>query len=219
MAEQITLEATRREVVGKKTKLLRAKGAVPGVLYGPEFESIVLQVPWADLRPALFKAGGSQIITLKVDGEEYNALVRSVQRAPLKDVVLHVDFYHVRMDVAIRTEVPIALVGDTTIIDAAGGQIVQEMISVEVECLPTNLPHAIQIDISGLEDVGDNMVAADLPDLEGVTYLCNRDDVVVSTSYLQRPEVEGEEGVEVGVGGEEPELIRRYEDEMDEDEV
>ena len=219
MAEMIVLEATRRDVIGKQVKGLRAAGLIPGVLYGPAFDSIPLQVEWATLRPVLLQAGGSQVIEINVDGEPYNALVRGVQRSPLRGDVLHIDFYRVRMDVAIRTEVPITLVGDADVLEEAGGALTQEMTSIMVACLPTDLPHGIHVDVSGLKEVGDVLLVSDLPDLPGVTYMASGEDVVVTTSYLQRA-AEGEaeeEEEEIFRDVAEPELIRRREE--DENEV
>src|SRR3990170_4798059 len=112
MAEMVVLEATKRTVIGKHVRHLRSDGMVPGVLYGPEFEAVQLQMPQIELRAALLAAGGSQIIQLNVDGEPYNALVRNVQRRPVRGELPPVDFYHVRMDVLIRNVVPVVLVGD-----------------------------------------------------------------------------------------------------------
>jgi large subunit ribosomal protein L25 len=214
MAEKIVLEATKRAVTGKKVKHLRAKGMIPGILYGPGFESIPLQVEWIALRPALLKAGGSQLIQLVVDGEEYNTLVRKVQRAPLRnDIVLHIDFYRVRMDVVIRTEIPVAIFGQTPELELAGGVAAQEMNAVMIECLPGNLPAEIRVDISGLKTIGEMILASALPELPGVTYHVDPDVVVVTTTYLQRPE-------ELELAGEaalEPELVRRRAEEEDEE--
>ena len=219
MAETIVLEAAKREQTGKEVRHLRAEGIIPGVLYGPTFDAINLQVEWAKLRPVLMEAGGSQIIQIKLGGEEYNALVRHVQRAPLRGDVLHIDFYRVRMDVAIRTEVPIALVGNADHLEDLGGVLIHEMNSVEVECLPGDLPAEVQIDISGLAEVGDSILAAELPELPGVTYHVDPGDVVVATTYLQRAEEEEEEEEEILEEGDEPELIRRREEEEEGDET
>jgi len=219
MAETIVLEAARREQTGKEVRHLRAEGIIPGVLYGPTFDAINLQVEWAKLRPVLMEAGGSQIIQIKLGGEEYNALVRHVQRAPLRGDVLHIDFYRVRMDVAIRTEVPIALVGNADHLEDLGGVLIHEMNSVEVECLPGDLPAEVQIDISGLAEVGDSILASALPELPGVTYHVDPGDVVVATTYLQRAEEEEEEEEEILEEGDEPELIRRREEEEEGDET
>jgi large subunit ribosomal protein L25 len=207
MAERIELEATKRSVVGKQVKHLRANGVVPGVLYGPTFETVELQMEWAKLQPVLRAAGGSHVIQIMVAGEEFNALVREVQRHPLRGEVLHVDFYRVRMDVAIRTEVPVVLVGSDDVIVRAGGVVNHEMTSVEVECLPGDLPARVEVNISGLQAVGDHILTSHLPELPGVTYMLPDEDVVVvSTSYLAS--AEEEEAGEAETSSE-PELIRR----------
>lgn len=217
MAEMITLEATKREIVGKQVRHLRREGIIPGVLYGPGFEPLQLQLEWTTLRPTLLEAGGSQIIELNVDGDKYNALVRQVHRAPLRAEVLHIDFYHVRMDVAIRTEVPIVTMGDSDHIEDQGGVATHETTSIEVECLPTDLPAEIEVDLSLLKEVGDSITVADLPQLQGVTYLVDDDVVIVSTSYMRVEEEEEEEEEEITGEMEEPELIRRREEEEEDE--
>jgi len=220
MAETIVLEATKREQIGKKVSRLRAQGIVPGVLYGPTFDAIPLQVVWTTLRPVLLEAGGSKVIQVNMDGEEYNALVRDVQRDPIRGEVLHIDFYRVRMDVAIRTDVPILLIGSNARITELGGVIIHEMNSIEVECLPGDLPAHVEIDLSGIQDIGDSLLVRDLPELPGVTYMSPADDVVVTSSYMRAAlEEEEEEEEEVLEEGEEPELIRRRREEGEEDET
>ena len=214
MAERIVLEATERDVVGKQVKQLRANGVIPGVMYGPTFEAVALQMESAKLNPVLRAAGGSHVIQIQVGSEEYNALVREVQRDPLRGTVLHVDFYRVRMDVVIRTEVPIVVVGSEEAIVRAGGVVSHEMASVEVECLPGDLPAYVEVDISGLTEVGTHILTSALPELPGVTYMLPDEDVVVvSTSYLAREEEEEPEET-----GPEPELIRRRPEDEEEEE-
>ncbi len=216
MANPIVLEATKRELTGKQVKQMRAEGMIPGVLYGPTFDAVPLQVNWLALRPVLREAGGSHLIQLSVDGQQYNALVRQVQRDPIHGDVLHVDFYRVRMDVAIRTEVPVVLVGSAEVIEEAGGVVNHEMISIMVECLPSDLPAHVEVDLSALEEVGNSILVSALPELPGVTYLADSGDVIVSTTYLAAAEEEEEEEVEAEVSAE-PELIRRHEEEEEED--
>ena len=213
MAETIVLEATRRDVLGKQVKQLRAKGLIPGSLYGPTFESLSIQMDWLKLRPVLVQAGGTHLIQLDIDGESYNALVRRVDRDPLRGEVLHVDFYRVRMDVVIRTEVPLVLVGDELAFEKIGGAIRRELNAIEIECLPGNLPAEIRVDISGLHEIGETIVASALPEIPGVKYHIDPDIVVVSTGYLSQLEVE-----EPGEGeAAEPELIRRRPADEDEE--
>lgn len=218
MTDKIVLEATKRELQGKKVRHLRRQGVIPGVLYGPTIDSVPLQMKWTDLRLVLKRAGGSTVIELALGDESYNALVRNVQRDPLRGDVLHVDFYRVRMDVAIRADIPIVTVGDARRIVELGGVVTQEMTTVMVECLPINLPSEIKVDIDVLQEIGDSIVAAQLPDLEGVQYFIHEDDVVVSSSYLEvLAEEEEEEEEELELGGVEPEVIGREEEEEFED--
>ncbi len=212
MAETITLQATKRQVTGKAVRHLRTQGIIPGVVYGPTFENMDVQMVWTDLRPVLMEAGGTQLIELAVDGEKFNTLVRHVQRRPIRGDVMHIDFYRVRMDVAIRTEIPIVLVGEARSLETAGGMLIHEKNMVEVECLPGDLPSEITVDVSALQQVGDRLLASQLPQLPGVTYLLDPEDVIVMTASSQQYDAtEGEEG-----GSSEPELIRRREEE-DED--
>lgn len=216
MAETIVLQAAKRTVTGKEVRHLRREGIIPGVLYGPGFDALSVQVPWIDLRPVLLEAGGSRVIELMIDGEKYNALVRSVQRTPIRGDVMHIDFYRVQMDVAIRTEVPIVLTGSADAIEDADGVLVHELMTITVECLPSDLPSEIPVDVSGLTEIGQMILVSDLPELPGVTYHDAPDTVVVTTTYQQRATAEEEEEA-AAEAGEEPELIRRQEEDEDEE--
>ena len=217
MAETIVLEVTRRDVQGKQVRHLRAEGIVPGVIYGPTFESLPVQVEWLKLRPVLRAAGGSHLIQVTVEGETHKTLVREVQRDPIRGEVLHIDFYRVRMDVAIRTEVPVSFVGSDLAITKNGGVVTLEMTTVEVECLPGNLPAQIEVDLSLLKVVGDSLLVRDLPQLPGVTYMDSVDHVVVSSTLLMQAEEEEEEK-EAIVETAEPELVLRRREEEEEEE-
>ncbi len=128
--------------------------------------------------------------------------------------MLHVDFYRVRMDVAIRTEVPVVLKGSVEAFEKLGGAILHEMNSVLIECLPTDLPAEIPVDISNLKQIGDVILASALPVLPGVTYHVEPNEVVVTTTYLERAAEEEVAAPEE----EEPELIRRRAEEEEEGE-
>ncbi len=214
MAERTVLEATKRELTGKQVRQLRAQGQIPGVLYGPEFAPISLLVNWLALRPALAEAGGTHLIDLNVDGEVYNALVRNVQRRPIRGDVLHVDFYRVRMDVKIRNEVPIVLLGDMAAFEKAGFVVLQEMASLEVECLPGDLPAHLEVSVAHLKAIGDLITLSDIPELPGVVYHGDPAATVATLTYLLKPEEAAEEGAKSA----EPELIRRRAEDEEEEE-
>jgi large subunit ribosomal protein L25 len=211
MAEKIVLEATKRQLTGKQVEQLRRKGIIPAVLYGPEIPPMPIQVKWLDLRPTLTQASGSKILDLNVDGETYTVLVREVKRRPIRNDVMHVDFIRVRMNVIMRTEVPVTLVGDIAALEKKGVILIHETTSVHVECMPIDLPSVIHVDISGIKEAGDLILASQLPQIPGVTYHVDPDTSIVTTTAV-RDEVEDEEGA----GSAEPELIRKQREEDEE---
>jgi large subunit ribosomal protein L25 len=190
MAETMVLEVSRRDVQGKHVRHLRAEGIVPGVIYGPTFESLPVQVEWIKLRPVLRAAGGSHLIQLTVEGETHNTLVREVQRDPIRGDVLHIDFYRVRMDVALRTDVPVVLIGSGAAITLNGGVVTHEM----------------------------TILVGSLTPPPGVTILDSADNVIVSSSMLRLEAEEEEEEEEELFEGAEPELVGRREEEEEEEE-
>ncbi len=217
MAETMVLEVSRRDVQGKQVRHLRAEGIVPGVIYGPTFEPLPVQVEWIKLRPVLRAAGASHLIQVTVEGETHNTLVREVQRDPIRGQVLHIDFYRVRMDVALRTDVPVSLVGSDAVITKNGGVVTLEMTTLQVECLPSDLPAVFEVDLSQLQEVGDTILIGDLTPPPGVTILDSADNVIVSSSLLLQGKDEEEEAEEVVAESAEPELVRRREEEVEEE--
>jgi large subunit ribosomal protein L25 len=213
MAQAIVLDATQRTIVGKQVRQLRRQGLVPGVLFGPEFDPINVQMDWTMLRLALRAAGGSSILDLKVDGTSYPVLVRHVHRAPITGDVLHVDFYRVRMDVKIRNYVPLVMTEFARELEEAGGMVMTEMNTVEVECFPADLPSHIEVSVAHLRQQGDAVLVKDLPVLKGVTYLADPEATVFTASTAVT--VEAEEEVEVA--STEPELIRREREDEEEE--
>lgn len=212
MAENIVLQATKREVIGKQVRHLRGQEVIPAVLYGPGFAPIPLQTDAVALRNVLRQAGGGHLITLQIGDEQHRALVRQVQRHPIRGHILHVDFMRVQMDVTLRTEVRTVLTGKDYI-SAQGGLINHNMVAVEIECLPGNLPDEIPVDISVLKEIGDFFTVAQLPSLPGVEYRSDPNAIVVSTTFATQPELEEAEGEFPA----EPELIRKEREDFDDE--
>ncbi len=224
MSEAFVLEARKREVVGKKVKLLRAKGEIPAVVYGPKQDPVKIAVSWLDLRPVLRDAGGTNLIEINVDGDKYMTLARIVDRHPVyPDRVLHVDFYAVDMAATIVTSVPVILDNQAETEERIEARIVLDLPGVEVESLPSAIPSQIVVDVSVLEEIGDQITVADLPVIEGVSYFADPETLVVRTAHIgslpeEEEEEEGEEDLEfMGDEMAEPEVISRGKQE-DEDE-
>ena len=209
--EKIELTAHKREVRGKKVRFLRRQGITPVNLYGHGIESTALQIETPPLKKALAQAGRTSLISLKIGSTKRQnmAIVRDIQRDPVKGDLVHVDFYQVRMDEKIKLEVPLVLVGKAPAVKEQGGILVHELSSLEVECLPANMPHSIELDISGLVQLDQALHVKDLQIPEGVTVLTEAEKVVAKIARARIEVVEAvapvEAEAEVAAEGEEGE--------------
>jgi large subunit ribosomal protein L25 len=195
--EQVGLTAEKRTVIGKHVKQLRRQGWVPGVMYGHGFDSVPLRFEKKSLRHVLSKVGGSQLISINIEGNKQPemALVRDVQRDPIKGSLLHVDFYRVRMTERLTTEVPLVIVGESPVAEAGEGILLQGISSIEVECLPNDLVDAIEVDLTDLAEIDQALYVRDLAVPAGIDVLTDLDEMVARVVPLEAEEVEEEEEV------------------------
>lgn len=218
MAETINLEAQPRTIVGKKVGRLRREGLVPVVVYGAKMEQAVnLQVPYRPLQVALMQAGGTHLIEISADGGSHTVLARDVQRDVIKGDILHVDFLAVDLTQKITANVPIQTVGESPAAEARTGIVTVVTNALQIEALPSDLISSVEIDISGLAEVGDAIHVRDLALNDKVAILNDADDLLIHVVAVAAPAVEAEEEEEVEETASEPEVIRRERDE-DEDE-
>ena len=195
--DMATLTAEMRTVVGKQTKRLRRDGWVPGVIYGHGFDPLVVQFEERPLSRLLSHVGGSQLVEVAVRGHEQpeTVLVRDVQRDVLTRALLHVDLYRVQMTERLRAEVPLVLIGESPIVTAREGILLQGISSVEVECLPGDLVDAIDVDMSVITSFDQALHVSDLPVPSGIDILADPEEMVVRVVPLAEEEeiVEEEE--------------------------
>jgi large subunit ribosomal protein L25 len=207
--EEIVLNVQPRTVIGKQVKALRRAGDVPAVLYSRRGEPVILQANNRELLRVLQRAGGSRLVKLNIAGakETPMALVREVQREPIKGAVLHVDFFGVSMTEAIKVEIPIRYDGVSPAVARNEGVLIHSMDTIEIECLPGDLIDAVAIDVSTLENVGDVIRVSDLKVPAAVKLLADSEATVARVSYLAGEEAEAPAGAEAVVA--EPEVIKK----------
>ncbi|MFQ5813623.1 MAG: 50S ribosomal protein L25, partial [Anaerolineae bacterium] len=208
--EQIELKMQKRKVLGKKVKNLRREGLVPAVLYGHETDSVPLQVEERELNRVLARAGGHRLIALKIGRARKRrmALARDVQWDVITRKPLHVDFYAVVMTEKITTEVPLVFVGEAPAAEQVGAMVLQGLDEVEVRCLPGDLIEAIEVDLSGLEEIDQAIYVKDLRVPPTVDVLTDTEELVAKVTWAAAEEVEEEEEV-VPVAPEEVEVIAK----------
>lgn len=212
--EQIELETQKREVLGKKVKSLRREGLIPAVLYGHETAPIPLQVEERELNRVLAQAGEHRLIALKIGRarKRHMALTREVQWDVIAGKPIHVDFYAVVMTEKITTAVPLVLGGEAPAADRAGVILLQGLDEVEIECLPGDLPEAIEVDLSGLEEVDQAIYVKDLQVPRAVEILTDGEEIVVKVGWAAAEEVEEEVVVPVALA--EVEVIAKGKEEV-----
>jgi len=159
----IPLNGTRRDSLGKGgARKARAAGHIPAVLYGHGETPVPVTVQAREFELALRgHKGGNPIVNLAVNGGEYTALVRDVQYDPLTHGILHLDFQHISLTETVEVRVNLHLNGSPTGVKDGGGILEHLLREVEVECLPTDIPAKLEIDVSNLA-IGDSLHVSDL---------------------------------------------------------
>lgn len=179
----VSLKSTVRETGRKAHRAsVRASGSIPAVIYGNNQEALSIAIDEKGIEKLLHTEGGMYaVVQLDFDdAPEYNspALMKAVQRHPVKDTLLHVDFLRIRLDQRIQTQVVIVLTGRAKGV-VEGGVIDHQIREVDIECLALEVPDHIEVDITDLE-LGESVHVSDLNVAEGVTILTDPDLAIAS---------------------------------------
>lgn len=152
MAELHLMTETGRPLGSRASRRLRREAKVPGVLYGLDTEPVALSVGYGELRQVLSTdAGLNALISLEVDGQRHLSLVKELQRHPVRDEVIHVDFVRIDATAEVSVEVPILLEGEARKVTDANGMVDQTLFMLTVFSSPAAIPNELVVDISGLE--------------------------------------------------------------------
>lgn len=189
--EQISLSATKRTVLGRKVRTLRKEGFIPAHVFGNKVESLSIQVKSADFSKVFEKVGETGIIDLAIDGQKKPVLVRNLQVHPVSDDPLHIDFYQVNLTQKVKVDVPLEIIGESPAVEKKIGLLLTPVSEVEVEALPRDLPENIQIDITKLENIDDEIKVKDLKvDRAKIEILSDEELVVAQIGELVTKEME-----------------------------
>ncbi len=204
--DKITLKLNERDERGKRNAKLRRDGFTPVVAYGHGKDAQSLKANTRELTKVYNQAGGSKIIALKIgDSTAKNGLFHDVTLDPLSGAITHADLLTIRMDEKIKTEVPIRIIGESTAVYQDEGTLVTPLDAIEVEALPGDLPEAIEVDISGLDDFEKNILIQDLVVPAGVEILSEPEELVAK---VDRPRSEEEmEALDAEIVDEKPEGV------------
>lgn len=212
--ENVKLAAAKRPVKTKKLTELRLEKAIPAVLYGHGIKNESLSLDSSEFNKVYQDVGSSTLIDLNIEGKDsHKVLIQDIQFHPATEEVLHVDFYKVKMDEELEAEVEISFTGTSPAVKDEGGVLVKNFDTIEVKCLPADLPAEIVVDVSKLATFDDAIKVKDLDISEKVKVMREPDRVIAtvtpprSEEELAQLDEEVEEDVEAveGVKEEEPE--------------
>jgi len=207
--DSITLETEPRAVTGKQVTALRRKGITPIHLYGKGVPSATLQASSFALHGVVARAGRNAPVSLSVAGssETHLAFIREIQRHPLTEAILHVDFYQVSLAEVMQAQVPVYLIGEAPATRALNGTLFHTLRFIEVECLPLDLPQYVEVDISELQTFEDAIYVSSIKLGDAVTILTAPGELIarvnqprvatagaVEVAETEAPEQEQEEG-------------------------
>jgi len=195
---ELEISAQSRTALGKLNKKLRETGMIPAVLYGPAFAkasagkqtTMPLQVSAKEFQKVFKAAGESTLVNLVVEGAgQHKVLIHDVAKHYMKNEPIHVDFYEVDLTKKIHAKIPLEFVGIAPAVKESGGILIKTLSEIEVEALPSDLPHSFEISIETLKIFTDHIRVSDIKVSDKVKILTHAEDIIVS---VQPPRTEAE---------------------------
>jgi len=186
---KISLKAEKRTVTGKAVKKLRREGILPINLYGKDIKSMNLMTKFADFAKSYKHAKTTQVVYLEVEKEEYPALIQNLQLNPTTRKAVHADFKKVDLKQKTAVEVPIEVTGELGVVKSGEADLIVLHAKILVECLPTNIPEKILVDISKLEGIGSEIKVKELPQSKDYVYQLDPEASVIQISAAQKEDI------------------------------
>ncbi len=198
--KSLELNASKREITGKRVRFLRREGKTPANLYGHGLDSTALEVDTRHLQQTVARAGKTDLVSLKIDGAKTprKVLIREIQKDPITEELLHVDLFQVKLTEKLKADIPLAFIGEAPVLKKKNISLLYLIDSLHIEALPDALPHSFEIDLSNLEETDQAIYIKDIPIGEELTLLSDPEQMVVKVTETRREAevTEEEEAVE-----------------------
>ncbi len=224
--DKVSLKVELRTIFGKKLNKVRKQGLAPANIYGPDFKSKAISVVYKDLIKTYRVVGKTGVVYLSLDKENIPVLITSVQKHPLTRSFIHVDFRKIDLSKKIEASVPVVAVGVSEAVSQKGGVLLVQSDTLLIEALPESIPHEIEVDISTIKEIGQEIKVSDLKKSDKyeiktpaekviVGVIAHKEESVVPETAVAAPEIltEAKEGEEAPVaeGGEKKEKTEKTE--------
>ncbi|MBC7074257.1 50S ribosomal protein L25 [Candidatus Parcubacteria bacterium] len=175
------------EIRKERAKQTRREGKIPAVLYGPKIENLNLKLNKKEFENFLKTHGEGSHFFLKVQDQKFFVIIKEIQRDPINDEILHVDFFQPSLQEKIEMKIPLIFEGVSLAVKNLGGILVKNISEIEVRGLLEDLPESIKVDISKLKSFEDKILVSDLKIPEKVEILRSKEDIV---AFVAPPEKE-----------------------------
>ncbi len=179
--EKFVVKAKKRTVLGNANSALRRMGQVPCVLYGYKIDNVNLVVDISEFGKVYRKTGETTLIDLEIEGgATQKVLVQDLQVDPLSGKVIHIDFHGINMSEKLEVAVPLKIVGESPAVKEQGGILVKTMDELKVRCLPVDLVHEIEVNISSLATFGSHLRVKDIILPKGLEAVQDANETVIT---------------------------------------
>src|SRR3989339_126550 len=213
--DKVSLKAELRTIFGKKLNKVRKQGLVPGNIFGPDFKSKSISVVYKELVKTYKQVGETGIVYITIDKENIPVLIKTIQKHPLSSSLLHIDFRKIDLLKKIETNVPVKTIGVSEAVSQKAGVLLLQSDTLLVEALPEDIPSSIEVDVSIIKDIGQEIKVADLKKSDKyivktpaekviVAVIAHKEESIVPETAVAAPEIiteavkEGEEAVTEG---------------------
>ena len=160
--DKVTLKAEVRTVFGKKLNKIRKAGFIPANIFGPDFKSKSISVIYKDLVKTYKMVGETGVVYISIDKESIPVLIKSIQKHPLTSLLLHIDFRKIDLSKKIETNVPVKTIGVSEAVSQKAGVLLVQSETLLVEALPEDIPSHIEVDITVIKEIGQEIKVSDL---------------------------------------------------------
>jgi large subunit ribosomal protein L25 len=190
--KDLKLEATKRDVLGKKTRFLRRQGITPAHLFGHGIESVPLECNTAVLEKIVNRAGTTRLVSLVIPGDDQprKVFIREIQIVATTGALIHVDLYQVSLKERMKVEVPIVLVGEARALRGKGRILIKGVDSLNIECLPDKVPPQIEVDLSPLVELDQALHVSDIVLDPDITLFTDPGQLVVKVVEMKAEKAE-----------------------------
>ncbi len=208
--QKTTIKAQPRVIIGRQAKSLRRQGLVPAVIYGRGFNPLPIQIPVKEFERVYAEVGESSVVYLSINNEDHPTIIHDVVRDAVNDSYVHADFYKVRLDEKIHAKIQLNFIGESPAVKSFGGILVKNISEIEVEGLPQDLPHQIDVDISKLAELKSALMVKDLSVSNKLELKANPESIVVLVQEpISEEELKAQLDTTVTATAEDVEVIKK----------